>query len=34
MLVSVFAAGLTSALFAALPIRRIAAVEALQSESK
>jgi hypothetical protein len=28
------AAGLTSALFAALPIRRIDAVEALQSESR
>jgi hypothetical protein len=28
------AAGLTSALFAALPIRRIEAIEALQSESR
>jgi hypothetical protein len=29
-----FAAGLTAALFAALPIRRIDAVEALQSEAR
>ena len=32
--VVLFAAGLTSALFAALPVRRIDAVEALQPESR